>query len=158
MINELVFRPVDNSRGVGAMLLDMGNQVVGRYQYLPCTRATEADAQRVQRNSKQLDKFYQSKKTQSNLTNRLQYMVDAELNAAEQEKRRAASVVELAGRLQDFLQRISDERVATGESARWVNHELEWAEWVVDAAKSGVLHLKTRECKCRDHWRGYGKE
>ncbi|KAF2181737.1 hypothetical protein K469DRAFT_752617 [Zopfia rhizophila CBS 207.26] len=59
---------------------------------------------------------------------------------------------ETAGRLRDFLYHIKKGRIATGESPRFVEHELEWANWICEAAETGVMHVKEKGCKCRPDW------
>jgi hypothetical protein len=33
-----------------------------------------------------------------------------------------------------------------------VEHEVEWAEWLVRAVGWGVLHVRGRGCRCRPDW------
>ena len=59
------------------------------------------------------------------------------------------SVHACALRLLDHLLKIQDERVATGETRPYIDHELQWANWYVDVAFKGIIHLKVSGCKCR---------
>lgn len=51
-----------------------------------------------------------------------------------------------------FLLRTAAERVETGENQRVVEHEMEWAQWLLIASRTGVMHLKGPGCKCRPDW------
>jgi hypothetical protein len=124
-----------------------------RRDYLPCTRATQADTQRLKRAAMDLILYEESEDIYASLMNRLQRMVAREDEEAEEQQRPEVSVARLARRLKVWLKQIGDGRVFTGESARFVRHELEWAEWICEAARTGVMHVKTRRCACRAEWR-----
>ncbi|CAI6333490.1 unnamed protein product [Periconia digitata] len=61
-------------------------------------------------------------------------------------------VIESAKKLRDWLEAHLDERVELGEARGWLEHEVEWANWFVEAAEKGVLHLKVLGCQCKPSW------
>jgi hypothetical protein len=145
---ELVMRDTNG----GSIMTDFANAILFRQKYLPCTKATEADSRRLKRAALNLLMFYESEDIYAALMNRLQRMMDREAQLAEQERRFPTSVPLLARRLKVFLQQISSGRILTGEGTRLVSHELAWAAWICEAASTGVMHVKTRECRCKSEW------
>ncbi|KAF2680190.1 hypothetical protein K458DRAFT_421731 [Lentithecium fluviatile CBS 122367] len=68
------------------------------------------------------------------------------------------SVLDCATRLRRFLKKVEKERALTGECEHFVQHELQWADWFMEACRVGVLHLKVAGCKCRPEWEEPGSE
>jgi hypothetical protein len=120
---------------------------------LSCTKATREDTIRLKVQAENLNKYDGSEDVSSALVRRLERMarIDVERKMRNHE-RSIPSVALLASKLKDFLERNVEERVATGESRRAVKHEVEWATWLVDASRAGVMHLKTKDCTCRPDW------
>ena len=148
MEGDLVMRDEDTSGGLLISYL----KGLPRPKFLPCTKATKADSRRMKLAAMNLCKYDESEAIYEALMNRLQRMIDSEGQLAEMEQRYPIEVPELARRLRDFLSDTSQGRIRTGEGHRYVNHELEWAEWVFEAARTGVMHIKTAACNCRAEW------
>lgn len=120
---------------------------------LQCTRATREDTLRLKQRAKMLFRWDESGDVYSSLVGRLERMVYNDLEKKISDRGSSIpSVLQCASRLRDFLQRNKEERVETGESRRAVEHEIEWAAWLVEASRTGVMHLKTRGCTCRPDW------
>lgn len=79
---------------------------------------------------------------------RLEKMILAEQNAANEECRPPRSLLELAGRLAQFLDDIKLGRLTTGEDPQFVALELECVDWVFEAVRAGVFHLPCEGCRC----------
>jgi hypothetical protein len=126
-----------------------------RHQYtLPCTHATPSDALLLrQRASNLLSRYTESASIQLGLLTRLErmlYLEQSKLGATEDAV--AASLASSTERLRDWLVRSKEERVRTGEWKGVVEHEIEWAEWLVQATGRGVLHVRRKGCRCRPDW------
>ncbi|KAF3042165.1 hypothetical protein E8E12_008007 [Didymella heteroderae] len=140
------------------VMRDVGSFHIAKPQRtLQCTKATREDTVRLKQRAKMLFRWDESGDVYSSLVGRLERMVynDLEKKISDQE-RLVPSIVQCASRLRDFLQRNKEERVDTGESRRAVEHEIEWATWLVEASRTGVMHLKTRGCTCRPDWEEEG--
>jgi hypothetical protein len=136
------------------VMRDVGSfQVTKPQRILQCTKATREDTVRLKQRAKMLLKWDESGDVYSSLVGRLERMVYNDLERKLNDRKTSIpSVVQCATRLKDFLQRNKEERVDTGESRRAVEHEIEWASWLVDASRTGVMHLKTKGCSCRPDW------
>jgi hypothetical protein len=120
---------------------------------LPCTKATREDTIRLKARAKSLDKWDGSVDVSSALVRRLERMARSEVEKKLKNRETSIpSMVQCASKLKDFLERNVEDRVATGESRRAVKHEIEWATWLVDASRAGVMHLRTKDCTCRPDW------
>jgi hypothetical protein len=93
-------------------------------------------------------KYAESPDIQAQLTSRIERMV----YAAQQQSSNAPLIIRCALRLRDFLRNVRDMRVDTGEHRTLVEHEEEWAEWLVEASRTGVMHVRGEGCRCRPDW------
>lgn len=136
------------------VMRDIGSFHIAKPQRtLPCTKATREDTVRLKEKAKQLFKWDESGDVYAGLVGRLERMVYVDLEKKISSRETSIpSVVQCANKLKDFLHRIKDERIETGESRRAVEHEIEWAAWLVEASRTGVMHLKTNGCSCRPDW------
>ncbi|KAF2999253.1 hypothetical protein E8E13_002963 [Curvularia kusanoi] len=136
------------------VMRDVGSFHIAKPQRtLQCTKATREDTLRLKQRAKDLFKWDESADVYSSLVARLERMVYSDLEKKMNNGGSSIpSVVQCASKLKDFLQRNLEERVETGESRRAVEHEIEWASWLVEASRTGVMHLKTRGCSCRPDW------
>jgi hypothetical protein len=151
---ELSLIEQDSSFDDVVVMRDVGSFHLARPQrILPCTRATREDTIRLKQSAKNLFKWDESGDVYAGLVERLEKMVYAAI-----ERRRTndealfPSVTSCALKLRDFLIKIQEERIETGESRRFVEHEGEWTKWLVEASRTGVMHLKTKGCGCRPDW------
>lgn len=136
------------------VMRDIGSFHIAKPQrVLSCTKATREDTVRLKQRAKMLFKWDESGDVYAGLVGRLERMVynDFEKKITGGETS-IPSVVQCASSLMGFLERIKEERVETGESRRAVEHEIEWATWLVEASRTGVMHLKTKGCSCRPDW------
>lgn len=136
------------------VMRDIGSFHMAKPQrVLPCTRATREDTVRLKQRAKMLLKWDESGEVYAELVGRLERMVynDLERKIGGYETS-VPSVVQCASKLKNFLQRTKEERVETGESRRAAEHEIEWATWLEEASRTGVMHLKTQGCSCRPDW------
>ncbi|KAF2273166.1 uncharacterized protein EI97DRAFT_436234 [Westerdykella ornata] len=145
---DLVIRDAEPS----SWIHDFTGRIVTRKDYLPCTRATAADTKRLKRAAKDLIRYEESEDIYAELLDRLKRMIDREDQMAEEQQRPELSVARLARRLRSWLRRIADGQIIAGESPRFIEHQLEWADWLYAAADTGVLHVKTRRCNCKAEW------
>ncbi|KAF2630442.1 hypothetical protein BU25DRAFT_446652 [Macroventuria anomochaeta] len=136
------------------VMRDVGSFHVAKPQrILQCTKATREDTVRLKQRAKMLFKWDESGDVYSSLVGRLERMVYNDLERKNSDREASIpSVVQCASKLRDFLQRNKEERIETGESRRAVEHEIEWASWLVEASRTGVMHLKTKGCSCRPDW------
>ncbi|KAF2128367.1 hypothetical protein P153DRAFT_35756 [Dothidotthia symphoricarpi CBS 119687] len=147
------------------VMRDVGSFHIAKPQKaLPCTQATREDTIRLKMQAKVLFKWRESGDVYAQLTSRLERMIYGEMEKLERgvegsgeslasgKTYQMPSMTDCAVRLRDFLLRIRDERVETGESRRFVEHEIEWVGWLVEASRVGVMHLKTVGCRCRPDW------
>lgn len=150
------------------VMRDVGSFHIAKPQKaLPCTQATREDTIRLKQQAKSLFKWRESGDMYAQLTSRLEKMIYGEMEKAKHRLEgskgsgesvgsskgyQMPSMTDCAIRLRDFLVRIKDERVETGESRRFVEHEIEWVKWLVEASRVGVMHLKTVGCRCRPDW------
>jgi hypothetical protein len=93
-------------------------------------------------------KYAESPDIQAQLTSRIERMV----YAAQQQSSNAPLILRCALRLRDFLKSVREMRVETGEHRTMVEHEEEWAEWLVEASRTGVMHVRGEGCRCRPDW------
>ncbi|KAF2203425.1 hypothetical protein GQ43DRAFT_264798 [Delitschia confertaspora ATCC 74209] len=118
-----------------------------------CTKATKKDTLRLQASAKALLKYPESSEIQSGLTMRVERMAYmADMITANFEGEEPKALHHMTSDLQAFLRTSRDPRVATGELARIVDHEIEWADWINDAAMAGVMHVRRDGCTCRSGW------
>lgn len=129
------------------------------------------DTLRVKEAAMRLLAYEESETIYRQLSNRIERMVRTELdlyngitsNAATRAAKKhgvneglrggnGPSIYACAVRLNDFLFTMKNERVATGECEHFIQHELQWARWFVEASDVGVLHLKVQGCMCRPDW------
>lgn len=109
----------------------------------PCTSATVLDVQQLKRKATKLIRYEESEDIYADLVDRLQRMMKRESEE---------SLLRLARWLKDWLEKIEEGRIITGENARMVKHEVEWATWVEEAVRKGVLHVKRDACRCEREW------
>lgn len=119
-----------------------------------CTHATEEDSMIFKASAKCLHKFTESGEIQEKLLRRVERMVLAKDKIRITTAQSLATVTECCVELRNFLMRIKEERIQTGEMREHVEHEVEWAVWLVDASRAGVLHVKSSDCACRPGWVG----
>ncbi|KAH7386867.1 hypothetical protein DE146DRAFT_185017 [Phaeosphaeria sp. MPI-PUGE-AT-0046c] len=134
---------------------DVGSFYMARPQkVLSCTTATREDTIRVKHAAKRLLKYEESPTIYAELVRRLERMVHASLDSSKggAYMTTATSATACALKLQDFLLRSKSGRIETGEVGLLVEHEIEWATWLVEASRTGVMHLKVKGCKCRPDW------
>lgn len=136
------------------VLRDVGSFHIARPQRkLSCTMATREDALRSKVRAKTLTRRYrESGDIQAGLLERLERMVLNEQQNGAEEHEESSLTFKCAQRLHHFLVHTKEGRIDTGEPTRLVDHQLEWAGWLVEASRSGVLHLRTRGCDCRPDW------
>lgn len=145
----------DQSFNELVVLRDVGSFHLARPQrILPCTPATREDTMRLKLQAKALvSKYEESADIQAQLLTRLERMM-----YAEQQQQRAIvssdsnAMARCAEKLRDFLLKVKEERVETGEHRTIVEHEIEWVTWLVQASKTGVMHVRTEGCTCRPDW------
>jgi hypothetical protein len=134
------------------VLRDVGSFHMARPQKrLPCTSATQGDTIRVKHAAKQLFKYKESTDIYAKLVDRLERMVYTSLHGSG-DNGYTATTSHCALKLQDYLVRTKDWRIDTGELHVFVEHEIEWAQWLVEASRTGVMHLKGAGCKCTPDW------
>lgn len=134
---------------------DVGSFYMARPQkVLSCTTATQEDTIRVKHAAKRLLKYDESPSIYAELVSRLERMVHASLHFPDDlgYVTTGTSATACALKLQDFLLRSKSSRIETGEVWLLVEHEIEWATWLVEASRTGVMHLKAKGCKCRPDW------
>jgi hypothetical protein len=127
---------------------DIGSFHIAKPQKrLPCTVATREDTIAVKYAAKALLKYEESAGMYSSLMDRLERMVFVSL-----QKEDGLGAAGCASKLCGFLVRMKEERVEMGEDVRFVEHEVEWAMWLAEASRTGVMHLKGVGCECRPDW------
>jgi hypothetical protein len=143
----------DRSFNELVVLRDVGSFHFSRPQrILPCTRATREDTLRLKIRAKALiDRFEESGEIQAQLLTRMERMMYAEQQRTDSPGE-VNSMARCALKLRDFLLKVKEERVETGEHRTIVEHEIEWAEWLVEASKTGVMHVRSEGCTCRPDW------
>lgn len=147
----------DTSFNDVVVMRDVGSFYMARPQkVLSCTTATREDTIQVKIAAKKLLKYNESTSIYAELVSRLERMVHASLQSSDGSNllTTATSATSCALKLQDFLLRSKTSRVETGEVRLLVEHEIEWATWLVEASRTGVMHLKAKGCKCRPDWEG----
>jgi len=146
-VNEESFNEVVVMRDVGSF------HVATPQKALACTAATREDTIRLKAQGKALLKKYaESAQVQERLLSRLERMVLVGQDRANRHYTELPSVSSFALKIQAFLLRTQHERIETGELPSVVEHEVEWAKWLVDASQKGVMHFKTEDCHCRPTW------
>lgn len=135
------------------VLRDVGSFHIARPQkIMECTIATREDTIHLKTQAKLLfQKYRESSEIQADLLSRLERMILAEQHTTYQQAK-YVSIEACTLRLQTFLSTIKVGRLETGEHPRLIEHEIEWAKWLVEASRTGVMHLKTGGCKCRPDW------
>lgn len=153
MVGDLVMRDAKPESG-GVITNFVSALFAPRQTSRPCTQATEADSQRLKHAALQLSKKYdESQQVYSYLMHRLERMIQRDYHECERERRHQIPLRLLARNLRDWLRETANGRIQHGEGERYVQHEIEWAEWIHEAAWTGVLHIKSPECECRSHWK-----
>jgi hypothetical protein len=117
---------------------------------LPCTTATREDTIGLKTAAKNLLKFEESQDVYVSLVGRLERMVCTSLASNGGET--SAAMMVCAAKLRNFLVKVAKERVETGDVQALVEHEIEWAKWLVEASHTGVMHLKGVGCQCTPDW------
>jgi len=137
----------------------------------PCSVASRRDTENMKHHAHRLARFDESRDIYNNVCSRLENMVTGRINEIARSSTQSASpiptkddsqnkealtpknvVVRCARALQSMLRGRVEERIVYGEPKNIVNHEMEWVDWLVEAAECGVLHLKVPGCKCRPEW------
>jgi hypothetical protein len=133
---------------------DVGSFHLARPQRrLPCTSATREDTIRLKVAARNLLKYTESQDIYSQLVTRLERMVRASLQESGSESSSSlATATYCAVKLLNFLLKVKMERIETGEVQIFVEHEVEWAKWLVEASQAGVMHLRGVGCQCRPDW------
>ncbi|KAH7348107.1 hypothetical protein BKA66DRAFT_576297 [Pyrenochaeta sp. MPI-SDFR-AT-0127] len=137
------------------VMRDVGSFHIARPQKaLFCTKATREDTILLKNQAKVLLGMYtESGDIQAQMLSRLERMVYNERQKEDSSNRAEVSSVTLCVlKLRDFLLKVKEDRIDTGEHRRLVEHEIEWARWLVEASYKGVMHLKVPGCKCRPDW------
>jgi hypothetical protein len=137
------------------VLRDVGSFHLTRpARHLSCTHATREDALYLKHSAQSLlSKYTESSSIQLSLLTRLERMLYAQqIQPGATEDSVAGSLRGCAEKLRDWLMRSKEERIETGEWRGIVEHEIEWAEWLVEATARGVLHVRRRGCRCRPDW------
>lgn len=136
------------------VIRDVGSFHVTKPQkVLPCTVATREDTIRLKAKAKLLfDKYAESADVQTALLFRLERMVLAAQEQVKNSQEDMPTLLSRALKIRDFLLRTEHDRIETGELRRVVVHEIDWAKWLVEACSTGVMHMRTGECKCRPEW------
>lgn len=136
------------------VMRDIGSfHVATPQRALTCTAATREDTMRVKAQGKRLlEKYAESAGVQERLLGRLERMVLVAQDRASLHKTKLPSISSLALKIQSFLLQTRRERVETGELSSVVDHEVEWAKWLVHASQRGVMHLRTKGCNCGPTW------
>jgi hypothetical protein len=144
----------DTSFSDVVVIRDVGSFHMAKPQKrLPCTTANREDTIRVKYAAKSLLKYAESTEVYAQLVSRLEHMVYNSMQGSFGSGLMATTnTTQCTLKLQDFLIRTKDGRVETGEHGRLVEHEIEWATWLVEASRTGVMHLKALGCKCRPDW------
>jgi hypothetical protein len=144
----------DTSFADTVVVRDVGSFHVARPQKrLSCTTATREDTIRVKHAANLLLKYEESVEVCERLMARLERMVYAALKKPDRRGHNfAATATHCALKLRDFLVNNKQERMDTGELQHAVDHEIEWAKWLVEASCTGVMHLKVPGCNCRPDW------
>ncbi|KAF2726835.1 hypothetical protein EJ04DRAFT_557751 [Polyplosphaeria fusca] len=121
---------------------------------LPCTSATTSQTNHYRQRALTLMRYKESGSIYTALMDRLENMIVAEEQSAMHEHRHAMNACQLAKRLREFLKGIKVGRIMTGEEQELVEHEMEWAEWLVGITRAGVLHVRdvVQGCKCETSW------
>jgi hypothetical protein len=134
------------------VLRDVGSFHLARPQRtLPCTRATREDTVRLKDLAIALmDKRPESEDIQAALLGRLERMVHNEQQGSFTGT--DTSISHCALKLRNFLLKVKEERIETGELRSTVEHEIEWVKWLVEASRTGVMHVRTEDCTCRPEW------
>jgi hypothetical protein len=153
MVGDLVMREAKPKSG-GKVTDFVQALFTARESPRPCTQATDADSERLKHWASELyNKFDESEEVYAYLMHRLERMIQLDYEETEIERRHQIPVKLLARNLRDYLKENALGRIRHGEKDRYIWHEIEWAEWIAEAAWTGVLHIKSRECECRSHWR-----
>ncbi|CAN9387960.1 unnamed protein product [Alternaria alternata] len=123
-------------------------------RHLSCTHASREDTVQLKaRAHALLSRYTESASIQLALLTRLErmlYLEQRKPGATEDSVMKA--LLPCAERLERWLVRSGEERVATGEWRGVVEHEIEWVGWMVEAGRRGVLHVRGRGCRCRPEW------
>ncbi|KAF2854444.1 hypothetical protein T440DRAFT_417478 [Plenodomus tracheiphilus IPT5] len=134
-------------REIGSFYIDRPQRI------LPCTVATREDTIRLRADAKFLfDKYAESADVQAALLIRLERMVLTAQDEVARKDVEPPTLVSHALKLHDYLLRTQRDRIETGELRRAIEHEIKWAEWLAEASRTGVMHKRTGDCKCRPDW------
>jgi hypothetical protein len=142
----------DRSFGDMVVVRDVGSfHVATPQKHLPCTNATREDTIKIKHAAKQLFKYKESPEIYSKLVDRLERMVATAMRTPG-DNNYSATTSRCALKLHDYLLRTKEWRIDTGELRVLVEHEIDWATWLVEASRTGVMHLRGDGCKCRPEW------
>lgn len=137
------------------VIRDVGSFHLARPQKrLSCTTATREDTIRLKVAAKNLLNYTESQDIYSGLVIRLERMVRTSLvrKLGDEATATLATMIYCAVKLKNFLAEVRMDRIGTGEATALVEHEIEWAKWLVEASHTGVMHLKGVGCTCRPDW------
>jgi hypothetical protein len=133
---------------------DVGSFHLARPQRrLPCTTATREDTVRLKLAAKNLLKYTESQDIYAGLVTRLERMVRTSFqDSGSDSSTSSATAAYCVVKLLNFLLKVKMDRIETGEVQMFVEHEIEWAKWLVEASQAGVMHLRGVGCQCRPDW------
>lgn len=115
-------------------------------------RATLDDSIRVKCMAFKLLRYTESNEIIGNLIHRLERMADMESVFAIKNDVPGRHASYHAGQLRSFLYKTRVGRVRTGENTHYIAHELEWADWLLEATQTEVVHFPGPGCSCSSHW------
>lgn len=119
----------------------------------PCTSATRENTIRIKSLAQGLIKFEESMEIYDRLVMRLERMIkNGQAEAKKSAEKKPPTAFDCAYKLREFLTRNEGGRIETGEDEMVVKHESEWAGWMVEATRCGVMHVKGVGCQCRADW------
>ncbi|KAF1974457.1 hypothetical protein BU23DRAFT_553157 [Bimuria novae-zelandiae CBS 107.79] len=124
---------------------------------MPCSRGANMNdiAMSEKRANHLLDAHSRSEEIGMSIASRLERMMQSKISKAIKEakgKRQKVvppSPTDTAIGLRKYLLEQKEARLETGDDAATVEHELQWADWLVEATSCGVMHLKVPGCTCR---------
>jgi hypothetical protein len=115
---------------------------------LSCTKAKRDDTVLIKAAVKNLFIFDESEDIYGALVQRLERMVKAAANRDGE----LPIATGCARQIRDAVVASAKARIETGEVAKLVKHECDWAKWMLKACKTGVMHTKTEDCTCMPYW------
>jgi hypothetical protein len=115
---------------------------------LSCTKAKRDDTVLIKAAVKNLFIYDESEDIYGALVQRLERMVKAAANRDGE----LPIATGCARQIRDAVVASAKARIETGEVAKLVKHECDWAKWMLKACKTGVMHTKTEDCTCMPYW------